>query len=61
MSEYKISISPELVILFNVKELDLEHLISVALEEGLVPEFICGDEITQNDIRGWLKVEEIKK
>jgi len=58
MSVYKITISPELTLLASAIPLDLEYLIQRAVEDTLCGEFIVGDEITDNDIRGWIKVEK---
>ena len=58
MSVYKITISPELTLLASAIPVDLEYLIQRAVEDSLAGEFIVGDEITDYDIRNWIKIEE---
>jgi hypothetical protein len=60
MTEYKVKISPELDILADVINVDLESEILSAVIDKLTEHFRCGTEIMERDIERNVKIEKIK-
>ena len=59
MTDFKVSISPELQLLADAQGWDLKSLVEEGVNEKLVWWFKCGEEITEWDVKRWIKVEKV--